>query len=144
MEKKSNGIIDNNEMYFYKLFLDDDLTILFGWFRQKRRVGLFIIKNFQEDNETTIYDSQEDEFLEKGKHRKSPPPVVIRYLEDTIVEILGEEYKPPIAMGYDIYSMILNEMMAFAHFICTPRNRKAQGRTLPGCDNTGQDRMGLD
>lgn len=112
LENKSNGIIDNESMYFYKLFLDDDLTILFGWFRQKRRVGLFIIKNFQEDNETTIYDSQEDEFLEKGKHRKSPPPVVIRYLEDTVAEILGEEYKLPIAMGYDIYSMILNEMMA--------------------------------
>ena len=112
MEKRNDGIIDNDAMYFYKIFLDGNLTILFGWFREKRRVGLFIIKNFQEDNEDTIYDSQEDEFLEKGKHRKSSPAVQIRYLEDTISEILGEEYKLPIAIGYDIYSIIINEMMA--------------------------------
>ena len=113
VEKLSNssGLIDNESMYFYKLITENNLTILFGWFREKKKVGLFIIRNFQSEDEETIYDSQEDPFLQKGKHRKSLPAVQIRYLEDTIDEILGIEYKPPIHIGYDIYLMILNEQI---------------------------------
>jgi len=113
VEKLSNssGLIDNESMYFYKLITENNLTILFGWFREKKKVGLFIIRNFQSEDEETIYDSQEDPFLQEGKHRKSLPAVQIRYLEDTIDEILGTEYKPPIHIGYDIYLMILNEQI---------------------------------
>ena len=107
----SSGLIDNESMYFYKLITENNLTILFGWFREKKKVGLFIIRDFESEDQETIYDSQEDPFLQKGKHRKSLPAVQIRYLEDTIDEILGTEYKPPINIGYDIYLMILNEQI---------------------------------
>ena len=107
MNALSHELIDTTDWYFHKLTTEDDLVILFGWDRRLARVALFITRDLE--GEGTVYDTNSDEFLLKGSLAKGPHAQKIRYFEETIVEILGPEYRLPLSYGFDIYMIILNE-----------------------------------
>jgi hypothetical protein len=116
MPETNYRLIDNNKVCAH-VFEADGLQYMFGWFRKKEQIVLYIKRLLEKKNDTkdvlyketseTIYDWEEDDCI----HPKWSNPMKIAYFEGTMENYLGPNYNVGIDMGYALHLKSLDSTL---------------------------------